>query len=239
LLLTQANHSHGVNRLALNYKGIPYTTEWLEFVDIEAKYKEMGIPPAKIKPDGTPSYTLPAIWDPSTQTGVSESTRIAKYLDKTYPETPRVWFDGMEDYKEPSVVPELMPLSAFILPLVYERIVSPASKDYFRRTREARFGKKLEEIEPTGKEREEAWNRVRKGFDIVDGWLQKNGGPYALGEQVSFVDFTFGGLLIWMRIVWREDSELWQDVLTWSDGRWGKYLENLQKYTVEPVQAVA
>jgi len=101
----------------------------------------------------------------------------------------------MDDYnvtREPFVVPALMPLALFTLPLVYERIVSPVSKDYFRRTREAQLGKKLEEVEPIGKEREEAWNQVKKCFDIVDDWLQKKGDPYALGEQGSFVEFSSG-----------------------------------------------
>jgi glutathione S-transferase len=235
LHIALANYIHGVNRLTLNYKGIPYTIEWVDFTDIEAKYKEMGISPSETKPDGTPFCTLPAIWDPSTKTGVSGSAHIAGYLDKTYPATPRVWFDGIGDYNQITdgvfILPELMPLARFILPAVYENIVNPASKDYFRRTREARFGRKLEEVTPVGGEKEETWKQIRKGFDIIDGWLQKNGGPYALGEQVSYVDFSLGGYLIWSKIIWGEDSELWQDVLTWSDGRWKKYVENLEKYS--------
>jgi hypothetical protein len=79
----------------------------------------------------------------------------------------------------------------FTHPLAYENILSPASGDYFRRTREARFGRKLEELAPAGEERVEAWKQIKNhdGFDIVDGWLQKNEGSYALGEQVFFVDF--------------------------------------------------
>ncbi|THU85865.1 hypothetical protein K435DRAFT_684748 [Dendrothele bispora CBS 962.96] len=34
----------------------------------------------------TPLYTLPAIYDPSTKTGLTESFAIAKYLDEKYPE---------------------------------------------------------------------------------------------------------------------------------------------------------
>ncbi|KAK2464957.1 hypothetical protein APHAL10511_003033 [Amanita phalloides] len=228
-------------RFTLNYKGIPYTTEWVEFPDIEAKCKETGIPPGEVKADGTPIYILPAIWDPSTKTGVANSLRIAEYLDKTYPDTPRVCFDGLDEYNHImtsfKTLPELKPIPRFTLPLVYERIINPASQGYFRRTREAAFGRKVEELVLTGKEREEAWNQVRQGFNIVDGWLQKNGGPYARGDQISIVDFVWGGPLMWCKILWGENSELWQDVLTWNDGRWKAYMENLEKYA-EPVQMV-
>lgn len=76
----------------------------------------------------------------------------------------------------------------FTHPLVYENILSPASGDYFRRTREARFSRKLEELAPADEERE-AWKQIKNCYDIVDSWLQKNGGSYALGEQVFFMDF--------------------------------------------------
>lgn len=72
---------------------------------------------------------------------------------------------------------------------------------------------------------------AKKGFDIVDGLLQKNGGgPFALGEQVSFVDFGFGGFVFGLRLVWGEDNELWKDLATWNNGRWGRLVEKLEKY---------
>lgn len=45
------------------------------------------------KPDtmaGKPWYTLPIIYDPSTDRVVADSLEIAKYLDEQYPETPNV-----------------------------------------------------------------------------------------------------------------------------------------------------
>lgn len=41
-------------------------------------------------------YTLPAIYDPSTGTGVADSFEIARYLDKQYPTTPTVIPAGTE-----------------------------------------------------------------------------------------------------------------------------------------------
>ncbi|KAF8633126.1 hypothetical protein AX15_001506 [Amanita polypyramis BW_CC] len=133
-----------------------------------------------------------------------------------------------------NTLPELKSLSRFTLPLVYENMLNPASQEYFRRTREAFFGRKLEEMTPVGKEREEIWSEIKKAFDIIDGWMQRNGGPYVRGEQVSFVDFALGSSLIWFKSAWGEDSELWKEVSSWSDGRCGGYVKNLEKF-VKPI----
>lgn len=219
-------------RFALNYKGIPFKTEWVEFPDIQPKCKEKGIEPGVITSTGKEFYTVPAIWDPKTNLGVSESLRIAEYLDKTYPDTPRIVFDGIEEYDaciNPLRLPDFEPVLLFVIPKVHE-ILNPASQEYFRRTRENRYGQKLEEFMPTGSEREETWERIKRGFDTIDGVIQKNGGPFARGEQVSFVDFAFGGWVLWFKLIWGEESELWKDLMTWNDGRWGRYLERLEEY---------
>ncbi|KAM6499550.1 hypothetical protein JOM56_005058 [Amanita muscaria] len=195
-----------------------------KFPDIEVKCKEKGIAPGIVTSDGREIYT--------TNLGVSESLRIAEYLDKTYPDTPRILFDGIEEYDaciNPFRLPDFEPMLLFILPPKYE-ILNPVSQEYFRRTREKSFGRKLEEFTPTGSEREETWERIKKGFDTIDGLIQKNGGPFARGEQVSFVDFAFGGYLIWFKLILGEESELWKDLVIWNDGLWGRYLERLEEY---------
>ncbi|KAJ7483558.1 hypothetical protein FB451DRAFT_1234964 [Mycena latifolia] len=53
-------------RYALNFKGIPYKTSWVEYPDIEPLSREVGAAPTRNKPDGRPHYTLPMIHDPST-----------------------------------------------------------------------------------------------------------------------------------------------------------------------------
>jgi glutathione S-transferase len=43
-----------------------------------------------IRKNGTPYYSLPVIQDPKTGKVISDSARIADYLDSTYPDTPKV-----------------------------------------------------------------------------------------------------------------------------------------------------
>ncbi|KAI0347640.1 hypothetical protein BDW22DRAFT_6305 [Trametopsis cervina] len=77
-------------RAVLNYKGIPYRTEWIEFPDIEPLAKSLGVSATSKKPNGEPLYTLPMILDPSTGKVVVDSLPITLYLDEQYPRTPRV-----------------------------------------------------------------------------------------------------------------------------------------------------
>jgi hypothetical protein len=61
---------------------------WVPLADIEAVSKEHGFAPTSTKPDGSAFYTFPAIQDPATGEAVTESFKIAQYLDKQYPSRP-------------------------------------------------------------------------------------------------------------------------------------------------------
>ncbi|THU86510.1 hypothetical protein K435DRAFT_868230 [Dendrothele bispora CBS 962.96] len=87
----------GTHRYSLNFKGIPYKAVWVEYPDIENTLKDLGIAASATKSDGkTPHYTLPAIYDPATKTGLTESLAIAKYLDEKYPDKPILMPKGTE-----------------------------------------------------------------------------------------------------------------------------------------------
>ena len=124
----------------MNFKGIPYKTEWVEFPDIEAVVKKQGGAPTGKKPDGSPFYTLPMIFDPSTKTVVTESSNIAKYLDKTYSNTPQLFPAGttaLQTVFLDTVVPGILgPLARLIIVRLTERL-SPRGGTYIRTTREA------------------------------------------------------------------------------------------------------
>ncbi|KAK2464960.1 hypothetical protein APHAL10511_003036 [Amanita phalloides] len=220
-------------RYTLNYKGLPFRTERLQYVDIEKTCKEKGIPPSN--PDGEIKYTLPSIFDTSTGTGVSESHRIAAYLDETYPDTPKVIPAGTEALQTAwiaAIRPNLSAMWQFSLPGTLNILDHPESNDYFYRTRSVIFGKDLHEMRPQG---EVAWDAamkdLEKGFNVIDQWILKSGGPYVMGKTVSFADFVVAGWLNWLQATVGKDSREWQLIGTWNAGRWDKRLEQLAKYS--------
>lgn len=112
------------------------------------------------------------------------------------------------------------------------KILDKNSAPYFRSTREAQFGKTMEELEPSGAARAEEWEKVKKGFSTIDSWLQagKAEGPFVLGAQPGFADFQVAAFLVWLRTIWGEDSVEWKDIKTWNEGRWLAYVDALKKY---------
>lgn len=158
---------------------------------------------------------------------------IAEYLEKTYP-TPSFFPHNTIAFQslfEDAVrgATQLKSQLRFAIPNIF-LVVSPQSKDYFRRTREAAFGKSLEEIAPQGDEAVAEWAAVKAGWGTIDSWYIKSGGPFIMGDTISWADFVVGSWLIWARTIWGEDSQKWKDYASWHNGRWEKVLNDLKEY---------
>ncbi|KAF8157811.1 hypothetical protein B0H34DRAFT_706156 [Crassisporium funariophilum] len=224
-------------RYCLNYKGIPYKTEWVEYPDIEAHCIKLGIAGTGTKADGSAMYTLPAIHDPSTGKYISDSVVIAEYLEKQYPNTPSLFphgTEGLQNAFAEAYANQLEPLWQFILPATCLKL-NPPSEAYFRRTREQSFGKKLEDLVPKGQAWAEEWAKVQDGLGKVDAWLSKDSGgqrkgPFVLGDTISWGDLVIASYTIWLKIVWGENSKEWKDISGWHGGRWVKLVDALGKY---------
>ncbi|KIJ51556.1 hypothetical protein M422DRAFT_44081 [Sphaerobolus stellatus SS14] len=220
-------------RLSLNFKEIPFKTEWLEYPDIKPTLLKLGAAAGATLPDGTPYYTLPVISDPNNLTAdgkptvISESQIIAQYLDEQYPSKKTLIPEGtkaliaiFQDYLLKNVI---MPSGALILP-AFLTVLTDASEPYFRATREGYLGKKLEEVCPEGsKEREEGWKNVRKGLSQVAGFLDKNGGGiFVMGQIPSFADLLIAAAFHNFITFAPKD---WEEVCKWDGGRWKTHYE--------------
>lgn len=220
-------------RYVLNYKKLPYKTIYSEFPDLEAVTKGAGIPPNGTKLDGvTPYYTCPAITDDATGVALPDSYKIAEYLDKAYPDTPKVIPPGSEALQAAfydqfhQVVTDLLPIFVPRVPA----ILSERSVEYYVRARFARFGKPLDQLEPVGEERAKAWEKIKASLGRIDTWLSKSSGPFFMGDTVTFADFVVASLFQGLRIVLGESSEEWKDIERWHNGRWINLLKNLEQF---------
>jgi len=213
-------------RYALNIKGVPYKTEWVEFPDIEALAKKIGALPTRTKAEGLPIYTLPIINDPNTGKVISDSFLIAEYLDATYPDRPTLFPAGTKSLVaafESGIVDAFIGVQMVQISVSFS-ILNPSSKEYFRRTREVRFGKKVEEFSPAS-QRDADVVKAKEGFAKVDEWLAKSEGKFVLGNTVSYADCVLAGRLTWFKAT----DTIWKDVATWHNGWWATYLENVEK----------
>ena len=72
--------------MILNYKRIPYTTEWVEYPDLAPKFRTLNIPPnPKDAPGYFADYSSPCL-QYSDGTYQMDSWPIAHELEKRYPE---------------------------------------------------------------------------------------------------------------------------------------------------------
>ncbi|KAJ8592906.1 hypothetical protein M405DRAFT_931198 [Rhizopogon salebrosus TDB-379] len=230
-------------RLALNYKELNYETKWVETTDIESVCKSLGIPPTRALPDGTPKYTLPALIDNtfSPPTLLSDSTPIIEYLERTYPDPDssrslcppisRALHALFEYHVAHSITAQLFPVMIMHL---YDK-KTPRDRIHFRKRTEAAYGKKLEDIELAGREREEQWKKVEGAFDLLATFMQTGnglgaeGGEFFAGSYPSLADCTLGGLLLLLR--YASPDEAWMKVSSWSNGKWGRYMVAMEAWT--------
>jgi len=166
---------------------------------------------------------------------MADSQPIVEYLEKTYPEAPTLFphntlglqtaFEQAYDHNSNAVGP-------FLISRIWERLNSP-SQEYYRRTREARIGKKLEDRLPQGEDRERQWALVKIDFDKVEAWYSKNGGtgPFLMGETLTWADLVVAGSTLWLKIIWGEDHPDWKEIETWHSGRWKKLIDALEIYS--------
>ena len=163
-------------RLVLNFKGIPYKTEWIEYPDLAPTFKSFGIPPNE--PPAS-AYSSPTIR--VSDKYVMESRKIADALEREYP-SPPLHLDSPILKKVEELAPEcIMLLRPILLPRVPRQFLNPPSAEYFERTRAERFGMTLSQLE---KERggESAWKAAEPKWKELGALLKAEGGPFFMGK---------------------------------------------------------
>src|SRR6266480_7752442 len=138
-------------RMALAHKGLSFYNNDSGFTEKEA------IAPHK-------SEKVPVLLD--GETAIPDSWAIANYLEDNYPDRPSL-FGGeggraigrmLNWWGDVTVIAGMFPLIIADIP----KNLAPADAAYFRRTREARFGKPLEEVAAG---RDKAVEGFRKSLD--------------------------------------------------------------------------
>jgi len=172
-------------RMALAHKGL--TAE-----SIPWRFTEK----AAIAPHG--SEKVPVMLDGDKP--VADSWIIANYLEDTYPDRPSL-FGGeggramarmLNWWGDIAVVGGIFPMIVADIPSKLAEV----DADYFRRSREARFGKPLEEVTAT---RDQAVTAFRKSLDPLRLTLKSQ--PFLGGERPNYADYIVFGGFQWARVV--------------------------------------
>ena len=129
-----------------------------------------------------------------------DSTPIAEFLESTYPDPSVALASELGSEIE-------LKLRTLVAQVLYRSIIprevnmfSPRAQEYFRRTREAQLGKKLEDLLAGEEER---WEAADADWRAIGELMRRNqeGGPFILGERPSYSDFFISGSLQSVRMI--------------------------------------
>ncbi|KAG8879728.1 hypothetical protein FRB97_001474 [Tulasnella sp. 331] len=240
-------------RLVLNYKGIPYRTEWVTYPDIEQTFRKVDLPPLKMMPNGKPLYTCPAIIDyiadPIFGKRVAESTKIAHYLDETYASEqhgPTLFPKGTEAAQN-EFINEIDPESgsglkshvSILVVALSVGVLDARGAEYINREREKRLGRPVADVGREGSlERKEAWDGVKRCLDKIAATYDKNKegqGQFFTGKAITYADIYLISFFLWLRYLPsdRDGPDVksgWDIVKTLNEGRWQKLVDKFEKY---------
>ncbi|KAF2482862.1 hypothetical protein BDY17DRAFT_323640 [Neohortaea acidophila] len=169
-------------RSSLNFKGIPYRVEWVEFPDIAPRWKAMGIAPNP--PPEIFEYTCPTVQMPDGSY-VMESRRITAALEALQP-LPSLHLDnGYAERAQSAVDILLYHVSVGVMPFIPD-LLTPRSRAWYHEERKKVTGG----ISITEFANKFDWEKARPGLIQVKELLNENDGPYILGKEPSFADFV-------------------------------------------------
>ncbi|KAH6633921.1 hypothetical protein B0J18DRAFT_414743 [Chaetomium sp. MPI-SDFR-AT-0129] len=180
-------------RILLNYKGLDYRTEWLEYPDIRPRL-EPHLPPN----EGNMKYTIPTIQLPSGEY-ITDSAKIADAIEAAHP-SPPVHLDS-------PILPKIYDIAARVrTPIlglyatgVPEYILAEASKPYWYETRAKFIGKPVEQLKAE-MDVDAAWAEAGATVQEATTLLKENGdGPFFLGKEISYADFVWAGFLLFSK----------------------------------------
>lgn len=189
-------------RLTLGYKGLDFESRPTPFTQIPRALESIH-------------KTVPVLVD--GETTVTESFDICRYLETTYVETPSVFGGdgGMENAAliDNLIVTGLYPTISRMIILDIHNQLAPEDADYFRQSREKRFGMSLEDVQRGRDKERQTFTTFLKPYRrrLVDA-------PFLGGERLLFADIALAASFCWAKATSPYDTLDGDDVLqNWFD----------------------
>lgn len=191
-------------RLLFNYKTISYETQWVEYPDIQPTFEKH----VEANKEGA-AYTIPTVRFPD-QSYMQDSRKIVERIERDHPDPP-LHLNSQYLKKVEELMPQLMTaIAPDFIPKVPKRILNEASLPYWYKTREARLGAPLDQVEKE-KGGDLAWENAAPILkQISDMLAEQTNGPFFEGDRVTYVDFVWAGFLRFMQ---RIGDDVYQQAL--------------------------
>lgn len=251
-------------RLALRFKGVPFTTTFVDVPDITEVRKALNCAATRKLGDGTDYYTLPMLRVPSSGKVIGDKFEIATWLDDTFPDSGGRLFDldGMRtgfDYQSPHKD------TVFFAPITTNEGAKHARYAEFNLNVDATFSGNMAlygyflPFKPETAEREKNFMAQRAGMkswedlkvesearvpliaafqdsltSLAQLFMIHQDGPYLEGKTANYADLIVGGWLNMLSYIMPEAE--WREFVTWHDGVFGRLHEALQEKYLRSAQ---
>ncbi|KAG7093412.1 hypothetical protein E1B28_007094 [Marasmius oreades] len=192
---------------------------------MEETAKRIGAPPTGVRADGSPKYTVPFIHDDTTGAVISESLLIAEYLDKTYPNTPRLVPDGTRALQ--AVFADTVGAKVLTWMGVMRPKLDDITTPEFRKGIVKAYGPPLD-LSP--EQIQAGWEAGKAGLNDIQKWYADHGGLFLAGDKPLYADFTLVTWFYTARFLLGSEDERWKELATLNNGRWKKMLEAADNY---------
>lgn len=223
----------GFYRMAMNYKGVQFRTEFVSGINIEKFSKSLGVLPTGVKPNGMPHYTLPAILDrtsPTNPVALSDSVPILEYLEKTYPSPGCTLFPAETQGLYQPLILKIIYFMPYLAARAHLAAKADEDREEFRGRLERLFGKPVEEIEKRGAEREVAYNKLEGIFEQLGNAMEEEAGESFLltGARMVAADFAVAGCIMFIKCLSVDD--VYVKLRSWHGGRWARFFDAFEPY---------
>ncbi len=188
-------------RLALGYKGVPFSTVWTAYPDIKPTFPHLSTP-------SKPLVTLPIIKTSSGEL-YTDSWDIAEYLENTYPNKNSLFHGNanVHFFFQQYIGDILFGSLRFLVVPRMPAHLDERSAEYFNRTRQVSFGVPLSELlarDPTP-----YLNDLKKGLKPINTTLTRTK-HFLNGDEPSYSDIILLSVFLWIQVA---DEALLQTIL--------------------------
>ncbi|KAJ5898768.1 hypothetical protein N7495_003512 [Penicillium taxi] len=242
------------SRYALNFKGIPYKTNWVPLLDISSVRGALNIPASRTFADGSPYHTLPVLSDPATGSIVGDSFEIATYLQEQYPSSgagdlfPVQELDFVFGRDLALIAPIAESQKAEGHLLLYAKFNTNVDAAFSAHVQLMMEGMPFDAVDECRAEfsrraggipwelmrvKEEKRDDLLNSFEETLGglaslYLRDASGPFLMGQRASYADFIVGGWLRMSRVSLPEEE--WDALKGWHSGVFGRLHEALKMF---------
>lgn len=244
-------------RLALNFKRVPFTTNFIDLPDISATRQSLNCPATRKLDDGSDFHTLPILQDPTSGRVIGDSFDIANYLEDNFPNSGGCLFPENStrtglDYESPAKDTVFFApittnqgakneeyarfnlhvdatFSAHVVLVAQYMPFNPDSAEAVK----ALFVKRAhlsswDDLSVQGEVRKQLMAAFKEALTSLAKLFTVNeGGPYLEGKEANYADLIVGGWLNMLSVTMPEQE--WKEFRTWHGGVFGRLHDVLQE----------